>query len=341
MKKNILLKMGITALAGLTLAACGNGNEEATDNNEGDDSFTLGLVTDLGSVNDKSFNQNAWEGLQELEEEYGYDVSYLEPQEDGEIEPSLLQYVNSGADLTWASSSTLEDPVKKIAESNPDSNLGIIDAEFDGIDNVVSVSFKENEGAFLAGIVAGSMTETDKVAFVGGMEIPVIQRFHAGFEAGVKEINPDAQIVDNYVGVFNRVDMGKSAAGTLYNDGVDIIFHAAGGTGNGIFNEAQERFDNGEQVWVIGVDKDQSLEFGNDVTLTSMMKYVDRAVYDISEQAANGEFPGGEAVRLGIKEDGVGLADTSDINVPAETLELVEEYKEKIANGEIDIPVKP
>lgn len=335
MKKNTLLKMGITALAGLTLAACGN--DDKTDNAGGDD-FTIGLVTDLGSVNDKSFNQNAWEGLQQLEEDFGYNVSYLEPQSDGEVEPSLLQYVNSGADLTWASAATLEDPVKSIAESNPEAKMAVIDSALEGVENVVSVSFKENEGAFLAGIVAGSMTETDKVAFVGGMEIPVIQRFHAGFEAGVKAVNPDAEVVANYVGVFNRVDMGKSAASTLYNDGADIIFHAAGATGNGVFNEAQERFDSGDKVWVIGVDKDQSLEFGNDITLTSMMKYVDRAVYNISKQAADGDFPGGQVVRLGIKEDGVGLAETSDINVPADVLELVNEYKEKISNGEIEIP---
>lgn len=342
MKKNILLKMGITALAGLTLAACGNNDTAGTgDNAGGDKDFTIGLVTDLGSVNDKSFNQNAWEGLQQLEDEFGYKVSYLEPQSDGEVEPSLLQYVNSGADLTWASAATLEDPVKSIAESNPEAHMAVIDSELEGVDNVVSVAFKENEGAFLAGVVAGSMTKTDKVAFVGGMEIPVIQRFHAGFEAGVQAVNPDAEVIANYVGVFNRVDMGKSAASTLYNDGADIIFHAAGATGNGVFNEAQERFDSGDEVWVIGVDKDQSLEFGNDITLTSMMKYVDRAVYDISKQAAEGDFPGGQVVRLGIKEDSVGLADTSDINVPADVLELVEEYKTKIADGEIEIPVTP
>lgn len=341
MKKSAIKTIGFTLLSMAVLAACGNDNaNEGEEKSEATD-FKLGMVTDLGSVNDKSFNQSAWEGLQRLEKDKGFEVKYLEPKADSEVEPSLLQFVNSGTDLTWASSATLADAVTTIAADNPDAKLGILDADVEGIDNIVSVSFKENEGAFLAGVVAASMTETDKVGFVGGMEIPVIQRFHAGFEAGVKAVNPDATVVVNYVGVFNRVDMGKSAASTMYNDDVDIIFHAAGGTGNGVFNEAQERFDNGEKVWVIGVDKDQSLEFGDDITLTSMMKNVDNAVYEISEKTADGNFPGGEVVRLGLAEDGVGLATTSDKNVPKDVLELAEEYKEKIISEEITVPEKP
>lgn len=338
MKKSKVAMLAATAMTGLLITACGN-SEDSTGGS--DSSFNIGMVTDLGSVNDKSFNQSAWEGLEKLSEDEGYEVSYLEPQSDGEVEPSILQYVNSDTDLTWATAATLEDAVVSIAEDNPDANLGIVDSGLTDIDNVVSVSFKEQEGAFLAGVVAGETTESNTVGFIGGMEIPVIQRFHAGFEAGVKEVNPDAEVLVNYVGVFNRVDMGKSAAATMYNQDADVIFHAAGGTGNGIFNEAQERYDSGEQVWVIGVDKDQSLEFGNDITLTSMMKNVDQAVYNVSQDAAEGNFPGGENVSFGLSDDGVGLAETSDINVSEEVLEKVEMYKEQIINGEIDIPVTP
>ena len=343
MKKFTVRTIGLSLLATTLLVACGNGStsDSSESGKTAGKDFKVGMVTDLGSVNDKSFNQSAWEGLQKLQADFGYDVKYLEPQSDAEVEPSLLQFVNSGTDLTWATAATLADAVTNIAKNNPDAKLGIVDADIEGIDNIVSISFKENEGAFLAGVVAASMSETDKIGFIGGMEIPVIQRFQAGFEAGVREINPDAQIVVNYAGVFNRVDIGKSAASTMYNDGVDVIFHAAGGTGNGIFNEAQERFKAGEKVWVIGVDKDQSLEFGNDVTLTSMIKNVDTAVYEISQQAADGEFPGGQVVRLGLAENGVGLADTSDINVPKEVLDVVESYKEKIISGEITVPEQP
>lgn len=335
--------MGIVLVTMAILGACGTkeSGTKANGKSGGKGSFSIGMVTDLGSVNDKSFNQSAWEGLQQLEKDKGFKVKYLEPKSDADVEPSLLQFVNSKTDLTWATAATLADAVTTIATNNPNAKLGIVDAEIAGIDNVVSVSFKENEGAFLAGVVAASMTKTDKIGFVGGMEIPVIQRFQAGFEAGVHAVKPDATIVVNYVGVFNRVDMGKSAAATMYNDGVDIIFHAAGGTGNGVFNEAQERFDNGEKVWVIGVDKDQSLEFGDDITLTSMMKNVDKAVYDISERAANDKFPGGEVVLLGLADDGVGLATTSEKNVPKDVLDVVEGYKEKIISGETKVPVKP
>lgn len=338
MKNTTIKTIGFALLSMTFLAACGN---DAISKDDTKKDFTAGMVTDLGSVNDKSFNQSAWEGLQKLKKDEGYEVKYIEPKSDAEVEPSLLQFVNNKTDLVWATASTLADAVTTIANNNPDSKLGIIDAEVEGIDNVVSVSFKENEGAFLAGVVAASMTETDRIGFIGGMEVPVIQRFHAGFEAGVHAINPDAVVVANYVGVFNRVDMGKSAASTMYNDDVDIIFHAAGGTGNGIFNEAQERFNNGEKVWVIGVDKDQSLEFGDDITLTSMIKKVDRAVYEVSKDTAEGNFPGGQSVRLGLAEDGVSLADTSDKNVPKEVLDIVEEYKEKILSNEITVPEKP
>lgn len=334
-KKILTLSIAGVAL----LSACGDGGSESSSSEEAD--FSVGMVTDLGSINDKSFNQSAWEGLQHLEEDNGYDVSYLEPQSDAEVEPSLLQFVNAGTDLTWATAATLEDAVLSIAQSNPEANLGIVDSELEGQENVVSVSFKENEGAFLAGVVAASMTETDKIGFVGGMEIPVIQRFHAGFEAGAREVNPEIEVLINYAGVFNRVDMGKSIANTMYNDDADIIFHAAGGTGNGIFNEAQERFDNEEQVWVIGVDMDQSLEFGNDITLTSMMKNVDQAVYDISQRAAEGDYPGGEVISLGLEDEAVGLAETSDINVPQEILDLVEDYTQQIIAGEIEVPTQP
>lgn len=341
MKTKMIKTVGLAFLSMVMLAACSNGNSANNNDKDKAKNFKLGLVTDLGSVNDKSFNQSAWEGLQRLEKEKGFEVKYLEPKADSEVEPSLLQFVNNQTDLTWASSATLADAVTAIAKNNPKAKLGIIDADVADIENIVSVSFKENEGAFLAGVVAASMSQTDKVGFIGGMEIPVIQRFHAGFEAGVHAIKPNATVVANYVGVFNRVDMGKSAAATMYNDGVDIIFHAAGGTGNGVFNEAQERFDNGEKVWVIGVDKDQSLEFGDEITLTSMMKNVDNAVYEISVKTAEGKFPGGEVVQLGLAQDGVGLATTSDKNVPKEVLDLVADYKEKIISGEITVPEKP
>lgn len=337
MKKSIKKLIALAMASTVVLAGCGSKSSKTPGGNNSKSSIKVGMVTDLGSVNDKSFNQSAWEGLQKLQKDLGYEVKYLEPKSDAEVVPNLLQFVNNGYDLTWATAFTLADAVKDIAKTNPNAKLGIVDSDI-VVPNVAAVSFKEEEGSFLVGVIAGLKTKTNKVGFVGGMEIPVIKRFEAGFKAGVKAVNPNAKVIVNYTGVFNRVDMGKSAAATIYNGGADIIFHAAGLTGNGVFNEAQERFNNGKQVWVIGVDKDQSLTFGNDITLTSMMKNVDQAVYQISKSLQDGNFPGGKVTYLGLKENGVGIAPTSEKNVGSDILKTVEEYKQKIINGEIKVP---
>ncbi|WP_042228202.1 BMP family lipoprotein [Paenibacillus popilliae] len=339
MKKSMLLVLSAMLLFTFALAGCGNksGGTNAVDGEGGGKKLKVGMVTDMGSVNDKSFNQSAWEGLQKLRDDFGFEVKYLEPKNDGEIYPSLNQFVKGGYDLTWATAYTLDDAVTKIANENPNAKLGIVDSEII-VPNVASVAFKENEGAFLVGVIAGSMTKSNKIGFVGGMENSVIKRFEVGFREGVKAVNPDASFKAIYTGQFTRVDMGKSAASILYDDGVDIIFHASGLTGNGVFNEAKERVTRGDRVWVIGVDKDQSLEFGDDVTLTSMIKKVDEAVYTISKALADGNFPSGKVTSMGLKEQGVDIAPTSDKNVPKEVLDKVEEYRAKIINGEIQVP---
>lgn len=324
--------------ASLILSGCGKA-KPTPQGQTNKPALKVGMVTDLGSVNDKSFNQSAWEGLQRLNKDFGYEVKYLEPKSDAEVVPNLLQFVNNKYDLTWATAFTLADAVKEIHASNPDAKLGIVDSDI-VVPNVAAVSFKENEGSFLVGVIAGLKTKTNKIGFVGGMEVPVIKKFEAGFKAGVKAVNPDAKVIVNYVGVFNRVDMGKSAAATIYNAGADIIFHAAGLTGNGVFSEAQERFKNGKQVWVIGVDKDQSLTFGTDVTLTSMIKNVNNAVYQISKSLEDGTFPGGTVTYLGLKEGGIDIAPTSNKNVEADILAKVQEYKDKIISGEITVPTE-
>jgi len=333
----------------LALTACGqnNSNNAPTEGTNTSGAATngnikklkVGMVTDLGSVNDKSFNQSAWEALQQLKKDYGFDVKYLEPKTDADVIPNLNQFVKSKYDLTWATAFTLADAVTQLSKENPNSNFGIVDSDL-VLPNVAAVSFKEQEGAFLVGVVAGLTTKTNKIGFVGGMDIPVIKRFEAGFREGIKAVNPAAKLIVNYTGLFNRVDMGKSAASTMYNDGVDIIFHAAGLTGNGVFNEAKERNSKGGKVWVIGVDKDQSLTFGDDVTLTSMIKKVDEAVYQISKSLAEGNFPAGKVTLMGLKEKGVDIAPTSNKNVAPEVLAKVEEYRTKIINGDIVVPEK-
>ncbi|MDQ6418934.1 BMP family ABC transporter substrate-binding protein [Paenibacillus sp. LHD-117] len=352
MKKWMKTALPLFLVCVLVLTACGGqkgnngaagegGNQAAQGDSggEGLKKLKVGMVTDLGSVNDKSFNQSAWEALQQLQKDHGFDVKYLEPKTDGDVVPSLNQFVKAGYDLTWATAFTLADAVKQLSEENPDAKFGIVDSDL-VLPNVAAVSFKEQEGAFLVGVIAGLTTKTQKIGFVGGMDIPVIKRFEAGFREGIKAVNPDAKLIVNYIGLFNRVDMGKSAASTMYNDGADIIFHAAGLSGNGVFNEATERNSSGGKVWVIGVDKDQSLTFGDEVTLTSMIKKVDEAVYQVSKSLAEGSFPGGKVTLMGLKEKGVDIAPTSSKNVPADVLARVEEYREKIISGEIVVPEK-
>lgn len=328
----------------VVLAGCGKKKEE-TGASGGDSAGTaksavkVGLVTDVGGVNDKSFNQSAWEALEGLKKDKGIDAQYLQSKSKEEYVTNLNKYVKGKYDLTWGIGFDLGADMKTVADQNPEAHLAIIDAVVDS-PNVRSVTFAENEGAFLVGVVAGKMTKTGKVGFVGGSKIPVIERFEAGFKAGVKAANKDAKISINYTGAFDKPDQGKAAASTMYNDGVDIIFHASGATGTGVFNEAKSRNKaGGSKVWVIGVDKDQSLEFGDDVTLTSMVKGVTTAVDKVTKEVIDGTFKGGSEM-LGLKENGVGLAETSTKNVPADVLKEVEDYKQKIISGEIKVPEK-
>ncbi|MCZ8516226.1 BMP family ABC transporter substrate-binding protein [Paenibacillus filicis] len=318
--------------AGKTPAAGGAGNQAAA-------KFNIGMVTDVGGVNDNSFNQSSWAGLQKLEKDTGAKVKYLQSKSDADYIPNINQLVKSNYNLTWGIGFMMGDAVKTVADQNKDAKLAIIDNVVDA-PNVESVTFAENEGSFLVGVVAGSMTKSNKIGFVGGIDIPVIKRFEAGFKAGVAAVNPNAKVTINYTGAFDKPDLGKAAAATIYNDGADIVFHAAGATGNGVFNEAKDRLKTGKKVWVIGVDQDQSLVFGDEVTLTSMVKRVDNAVYKISQDVINGKFTGGKTQVLGLKDDGVGLPDTSKKNVPADVLAKVDDYKQKIIKGDIRVPEK-
>ncbi|MCR2807231.1 BMP family lipoprotein [Paenibacillus soyae] len=354
MKKSLSFMLMLVVAISLVLSACGqdknNGNANTNtggSTNEGTKvesdgtgkDFKIGMATDVGGVNDKSFNQSAWEALKYITASTGAETKFLESKGEADMEPNLNNFVKEGYDLTWGIGFLFTDAIKKVAEENPEAKLAVIDAEV-AAPNVTSVTFAEHEGSYLVGVVAGLMTESDKIGFVGGMEIPVITRFEKGFAAGVAAVNPDAKVTVTYSGAFDKPDQGKSIAATMYDDGVDIIFHASGGTGNGVFNEATERKKNGAKVWVIGVDKDQSLEFGDEVTLTSMMKGVEAAVTKVSKDLIDGKWEGGKTQVLGLKDNAVGLPETSTKNVPADVLAKVEEYKNKIISGEITVPTE-
>lgn len=355
-KRKFGLGLSLMLAAGTMLAACGTEEDTSTENtgNGGDggegteetSDFSVAMVTDVGGVDDKSFNQSAWEGIQQFGEENGLEqgdggYDYLQSASDADYNTNLNNLIRRDFDLVFGIGFLMEGAISEIAEQQPDAQLAIIDAVVEK-PNVASVMFKEHEGAFLAGVAAALMTDTGKVGFVGGMDIPVIERFEAGFREGVEAADPSVEVDAQYTGAFDKAELGKTTANRMYSGGADIIFHAAGGTGNGVFTEAKERkeADPEANVWVIGVDADQYEEGqtgDHNVTLTSVLKRVDQAVIDISEQAMNGEFPGGETITYGLADDGVGLADSRGA-IPDDVLAQIEEFKQQIANGEIEVP---
>lgn len=354
MKKRYGLLMSMVLAAGTLLSACGGGGNEAGDDKGGkkEDAFTVAMVTDVGGVNDKSFNQSAWEGLKKFGKDNGMkekeDYTYLQSKSASDYRPNLNNLIRQGFDLVYGIGFLMQKDIQDVAMQQKDAKLALVDSVAVGkddkpLENVASITFKEHQGSFLVGLVAGLQTKSNKIGFVGGVESALIKKFENGFKAGVLTANPDAEIYVQYAGDFNDAAKGATIASTLYSKGADIIYHAAGGTGAGVFTEAINRKKNGEDVWVIGVDRDQFAEGIYDkannksVTLTSMVKRVDKAVYEVSKQTMEGNFPGGEIVEFGLEEDGVGIAPTKD-NVSEEALNMVKEYKEKIVNGDVKVP---
>ena len=353
-KRKFGLGLSLVLAAGTILGACGSKDEE-TKKDEGSNAGTgtvekadisIAMVTDVGGVDDKSFNQLAWEGIEAFGKEHGlkkgdggYD--YLQSQSDADYINNITNLVRRDFDIVYGIGFLMEKPITTIAEQQKDAQLAIIDAVVDA-PNVASVMFKEQEGSYLAGVAAALMSESKQIGFVGGMEIPVIERFEAGFLAGVKAVDSSIKVDVQYTGKFDDAALGKTTANRMYSSGVDIIFHAAGGTGNGVFAEAKERKtkDKNANVWVIGVDSDQYEEGAvgdTNVTLTSMQKRVDVAVQNIAKETMEGSFPGGKTVTYGLAEEGVQLADSRGA-IPEDILAQIEEYSKKIASGEIVVP---
>lgn len=355
MKKNrLLLILTLLFAAVVTLAACGNGEDETledTDENTTEDSaeendFSVAMVTDVGGVDDRSFNQSSWEGLTAFGEEHGLtegqDYNYAQSDQDADFMPNLNRLVQQDFNLIFGVGFKLEDAIRDVAAQNPDKYFAIVDAVVEA-DNVASITFAEEQGSFLAGVAAALKTESDQIGFIGGEESGLIKRFESGFVAGAHAVNPDIQVNTDYAESFNDESRGRAMASNMYSSGIDVIYHASGATGNGVFAEAKDIINSNPDagVWVIGVDRDQYEEgqIGDEnVTLTSMIKRVDVAVQTVSNQALSGEFPGGEILTFGIEEEGIGLADTNEAAFTDEIAEAVEEWKQKILSGEIVVP---
>lgn len=366
MKNNkFLLSILLLFVLSLFLVACGGGssNEEDVTNEtndavdeptneatDDDNDFSVAMVTDTGGVDDKSFNQSAWEGLEAWGQEHGVErgvggYDYAQSEDDSDYLPNFTRLVKNDFKVIFGIGFLLEDAVSDIASQYPDNHFAIVDTVVEA-PNVASITFAEHEGSFLAGVVAAMKTKTNKIGFLGGVDSDLINKFEVGFVAGVKSINPDIEVQIQYAEDFNAVDKGKLIASNMYNSGIDIIYHAAGNTGNGVFAEAKDikQNDPDREIWVIGVDRDQYEEGLNEdqsasVTLTSMIKRVDISVHEVTNAAMSGTFPGGETIVFGLEDEGVSVADTNEEAFTEDIQAAVQEWEEKIKNGELEVPM--
>jgi basic membrane protein A len=309
----------------------------------------VGLVTDIGGIDDKSFNQGTWEGIKKFAEENTYkvgtDVKYLQSAAEADYVPNLSTFADEKLDLIVAPGFLFEKAMNEVAGRYPTQKFLIIDSVVDK-PNVASAVFAEHEGSFLVGAAAGLKAKAEgkkTLGFIGGMKFPLIEKFEAGFAQGVKAVYPEAKILVDYAGAFDKPDIGQALAQKQFNAGAYVVFHAAGGTGNGMIKEAKERSEKGDLRWAIGVDKDQYADgtYGTkSAVLTSMMKRVDVAAHDMAKAVKDGSFPGGKVFVFSVKNKGVGIPGNNP-NLSAEILAKVKEFEEKIASGALSVSEKP
>ncbi|HLR42100.1 MAG TPA: BMP family ABC transporter substrate-binding protein [Pseudogracilibacillus sp.] len=359
MNRKICLLSLLLLILSTFLAACNKSNNDLAVANinehaeppKDENALSVALVTDTGGINDRSFNQFAWEGLQAWGETYskkegreGYDFILPEKETDEAYVNSFEELVNDGTDLMFGVGFLLEDAVYDIASQYEDHYFASIDTVVP-LPNVVSITFAEHEGSFLAGLAAAEKTQTKKVGFIGGVDSDLIQKFEVGYSAGIHTIDPKIEVDIQYVEDFNDVETAQQLAKEMYDNGVDIIYHAAGNAGNGVFAEATARQaqQKDNELWVIGVDRDQYeegfIENSNEsVTLTSMVKRVDLAVYDVASALMSHAFPGGEILVFGLADEGIALTNTNEQAYTNEIAAVVNDWQEKVIKGEITVP---
>ena len=294
----------------------------------------VGMVTDVGGVNDQSFNQSAWEGLQRAKKELGVKASYQESKQDADYPANLETLYDSKNDMIWGIGFKMADAILIAAKQNPKQKYGIIDYTYGAKTpaNVVGVMFKAEEGAFLAGYIAAKMSKTGTLGFIGGMSVPIIHSFQYGFKAGAKYANKKINILEQHAESFTDAAKGKAIANQMIGKGADVVFHAAGAVGDGVIEAAKEK-----NKMAVGVDRDQNYLAPKNV-ITSSMKRVDNAVFNVVTDLNKGIFKGGTTVEYGLKDGAVDIAPTTSKMIPAVLLEDVARIKKEIIAGKIKIP---
>jgi basic membrane protein A and related proteins len=355
MRKPKLLTALASALAlALAATACGGGGGGGGEQGGGGEGggggeVKPGLVLDIGGLGDQSFNDSANAGLKRAEEEFGVEGETLESSAPTDYVNNLTQLAENGYNPVFAVGFLMTDAVNEVAPQFPDTNFAIVDSTVE-VDNGAGLVFREQEGSYLAGVVAGLMTQEDTeyttsdeqvVGFLGGQESPLIEKFEAGYTAGVEAVCPDCEVLVQYAGTtpdaFNDPARGREISTQQIEDGADVIYHASGATGTGLFEAATE-----ESIFAIGVDADQAKLVPEAPILTSVVKRVDNAVFSAIEQTRNDEFPAGETVEYGLEDGGMSLAPFGrfDADVPQQVKDEVESSRQGIIDGEIQVPDK-
>lgn len=324
--------VGMITMGVVGCTSSDDGKKEQVEENP----YNVGIVLGEGGANDQSFNQSSIEGLEKAKAKLGIEGTYLEANQDADYVPNIDTFIDQEVDLIIGVGYTTADAMLDAAKSYPERKFVIIDHNYeeDGVEipsNMICVTFDEREAAYLVGVIAAKMSETNKVGFIGGMAIPNITRFEEGYIAGVKSVNPNIQCISQYANSFDDAALGKSIANQMYSNGADVIFSAAGGVGTGAIESSKEK-----DKYAIGVDMDQN-NLAPDNVITSAMKRVDKGVLDIIEKANSGDFDGGKAIVYGLKDDAVGIAPSTDKNVKKEILDYVEQQKNLIISGELNI----
>ena len=344
-----VIKIAIAATtAALTLTACSGGATPAATTSAPETSkapaLKVGMAYDVGGRGDQSFNDSAAAGLDKAKAEFGVEIKESAAS-NGEAESAreerLNQLIDAGFNNIVAVGFAYAGAVGKVAKENPEVKFAIVDDSTNTLDNVMNLTFAENEGSFLVGAAAALKSEAKHVGFVGGVETDLIKKFEAGFKAGVKAVDPSIKIDSKYLtqppdfSGFSSVDKGKAAAEGMYQNGADIVYHAAGGSGGGVFSAAKAA-----KKWAIGVDSDQAktaAEDVRDVIITSMLKRVDVGVYTFIKAVHDGSFKGGTQV-FDLKAEGVGYSTTGG-HIDDITSKL-DDFAKQIIDGTITVPAK-
>ena len=342
-KRGTALFAGVAAAA-LVLSACG-GSSSGDSGGSSDDGIIVGLAYDIGGRGDQSFNDSAAAGLDKAEKEFGFTAKEAEAT-DGETDDAkaerLRQLADEGANPVIAVGFAYAGPLETVAAEYPDVHFAIVDSTDVKAANIANLVFAENEGSFLVGVIAGLKTKTNNVGFVGGVQTPLIEKFEAGYVAGVKAANPAAKVQVAYISQppdfsgFGDEINGEKVAKGQFDNGADVVFQAAGGSGGGVFKAAKAA--NG---FAIGVDSDQYNTADSavrDVIISSMLKRVDTAVYDFLKKENDGDFTAGTTT-YDLKVDGVGYS-TSGGKID-DIKSKVDDYKAKIIAGTITVPTAP